>query len=353
MNRKVYILLYFLITFLAGALFIYLHIPAGWLLGSLISGILFNFLLKELELPNSLFKIALAIIGTNIGFMMTPDLFQYLAVYFIPLAITLILTVICGILMALLLRKYSSLDAKTAFFCCLPGGASEVIALSKEYGADERIVAAFHSARIMLIVLTIPFFVGIFHQGTSMITTIEPNNITVPFTTWGVFLFVLIVAVFLSKKIKVPGGGLLIAIVLGFILSTLLLEVTIMPSFVTGGSQAFIGALIASKFDRASLRQLKNIGGISVKILFLYFIMCLGTAVLFYLLTPLQLSTSILGTVPGGAPEMSSTAIALNIEPTLVASLQMIRVILLYILLPFLVKWFIIDKRFMKYKDAG
>ncbi|WP_269799276.1 AbrB family transcriptional regulator [Bacillus sp. FJAT-45037] len=44
--------------------------------------------------------------------------------------------------------------------------------------------------------------------------------------------------------------------------------------------------------------------------------------------------------VPAGAKEMTSTATALQIEPTMVATLQMTRVLVLFMLLPFLIKWF-------------
>ncbi len=154
-------LLYFGVALGVGAIFYKLHIPAGWLLGSMLTGVIWSLFVNKLILPDRLFKVALAIIGGNIGFMVVPEQFLSYPLLLPPFILTLFLTILMSLFLGRLMARYTSLDANTAFFCCLPGGASEVIAISKEYGADQGIVAAFHTTRITLFVFLIPLLVGI------------------------------------------------------------------------------------------------------------------------------------------------------------------------------------------------
>ncbi|MGO4890010.1 AbrB family transcriptional regulator [Anaerobacillus sp. MEB173] len=329
---------YLILAVLVGYIFVLLSVPAGWLLGSLLTGIFCSLFIKKLIFPDIIFKFVLGIVGTNIGFMMQPTIFSEMKSFIFPLIITIFITILYALLLGIYLRQNSFLDANTAFFCCLPGGASEAIAISKDYGADQRIVAAFHTGRITFFVLTIPFIVGIFNRGNIEIIT-EQNEIALTPSKLAIFLLILCSAVFISKNIKIPGGILLVSMLLGFLVGTLLIGVNGMPRYVTGIGQALIGALIGMRFDRESLEQLKSLGPISIKIIVVYLIMSIAVSILFYILTPASFFISLLGTVPAGAPEMSSTATALNLAPALVASLQIMRVMTILLILPLLLKW--------------
>ncbi len=322
-----------------GSIFAMLHVPAGWLLGSLITGIVYGLYIKKLYFPDSLFKISLAIIGANIGFMVMPEQFLTYHYLLIPFIITIILTLTGGILLGKFMQKYSSVHPNTAFFCCLPGGASEVIALSKEFGADQHIVAAFHTTRITLFVLTVPIVVGLNAR-------VVPN--TGQFGTnigQGIFALICLfgigfAALWIAQKIPLPGISLLMAILFGFLAHQFIFPTLEIPKFATGIAQALMGAIVGIRFDRETYKEFKRIGKVSIATLTLYFLMSFGLATVFYFLTPLEFFASLLSVVPAGAAEMASTATALDIEPMMVATLQMLRVLVLFALLPVLIKWF-------------
>lgn len=332
-------ILYLILAFIVGSLFARWHIPAGWLLGALLTGIVYSLFVKKLYFSDSLFKISLAIIGANIGFMVIPKQFLTYQFLLIPFLITIVLTLTGGILLGKFMQKYSNVHPNTSFFCCLPGGASEVIAISKDYGADQNIVAAFHTTRITLFVLTIPIVVGL---NSVVINPTEQASIG-----FGEVLFSLlilagigIVSIWLAKKIPLPGVSLLVAIIVGFLAHQWLVPSLEIPKFATGMAQALMGAIVGIRFDRETYNEFKRIGKVSMMTLFLYFMMSFGLAAVFFLLTPLDFFTSLLSVVPAGAGEMASTATALDIEPMMVATLQMLRVLILYATLPFLIKWF-------------
>ncbi|WP_368503028.1 AbrB family transcriptional regulator [Alkalihalophilus sp. As8PL] len=336
--------LFLFVATIVGAIFASLNVPAGWLLGSLLTGIICAFYVKKIIFSDQLFKISLAIIGGNIGYMVVPEQFLTYHMLVGPFLITLVLTIIGGVLLGRFLLRYSGLHPNTAFFCCLPGGASEVIALSKDYGADQRLVAAFHTTRITLFVLFIPFIVGLSHPVVNPVFT----STNVSLIGGGLAISALVVIVFLTlwlgTKVKFPGSALFFAIALGFIAHQWVLPSSDMPFFVTGLAQALMGAIIGMRFDKETFHEIKRVGRISATTLSLYFLMSFGLATIFFLLTPIHYSTSLLSIVPAGAAEMASTATALAIEPTMVATLQMLRVLALFLALPFLIKWFAVKQ---------
>ena len=73
--------------------------------------------------------------------------------------------IIAGMLFALglsfigtaILRRYTDVDFKTAWFSSAIGGASEMANLAERYGARIDRVATAHSVRVLLVVVTVPF----------------------------------------------------------------------------------------------------------------------------------------------------------------------------------------------------
>ncbi|MFB5663274.1 AbrB family transcriptional regulator [Alteribacillus sp. HJP-4] len=321
-----------------GGLFNVLNLPAGWLLGGLITGIIYGLFIKRLNFEGWPFRATLALVGVNIGFMMESELFYLIGHYFFPLLVTLILTLAGGVGIGWLMNHWTNLDPLTAYFCCVPGGASEVIALSSDYGADNRMVAAFHTARITFFVLSIPFLVGFFYPDGMRVAASGTETAVVTAGTMIGFGTAMVVTLIVYRFLKIPAGTLFYGIITGFIISEWVLGANAsLPSYIGGIGQAFIGVMVGIRFDRPTLIKLKEIGKPSAALLGIYFLFSLSLALIFEWLTNLPYVTSLLSTVPAGAAEMSSTAIALQLEPTLVSSLHIIRVMVLMLFLPLLV----------------
>ncbi|WP_227521958.1 AbrB family transcriptional regulator [Bacillus solitudinis] len=338
-------LLYLCVALGVGALFAGLQVPAGWLLGALLTGIISAIFVKKITFPNYLFKVSIALIGGNIGFMVVPEQFLTYHQLLGPFLLTLLITLVMSLLLGRFLKRFSGLNHNTAFFCCLPGGASEVIGMSKDYGADQRIVAAFHTTRITLFVLFIPFIVGMHvPRPITMVDVEKSNELNQNFYALLLLAVIVLLTLYIGAKFRFPGSALFFAIGLGCIIHQWLVPGVEMPFFVTGLAQGLMGAIIGMRFDRNTFGELRQIGLVSLITLLIYFLMSFGLASIFFLLTPTEFFTSLLSIVPAGAAEMASTATSLNIEPTMVATLQMFRVLVLFLTLPFLIKWFSKDK---------
>ncbi|WP_147804194.1 AbrB family transcriptional regulator [Alkalicoccus halolimnae] len=320
-----------------GFLFDQLHIPAGWLLGSLLFGIIYGLSRSDVHYDGLPFKLALTLVGANIGIMMDRSLFGILGTYFLPLFAVLLLTFLGSFLLARLLYRWApSLGKRTAFFCCIPGGASEIISLSGDYGADSRIVAAFHTARITFFVLLIPLAASLWKDPVS----VPADNSSAILTGEHLLIFTIVIgaAILLNNILTIPAGALLYSILIGFFLGEFIFEIQEAPAYAGAIGQGLIGVMVGVRFDRETFLRLRQSGFISAKIIFLFLLLGFVSAGVFYLFTDTSYAVSLLSIIPAGAAEMSATAYALGLAPTLVASLQIIRVISIFLALPFLLK---------------
>ncbi|SDN79491.1 AbrB family transcriptional regulator [Alkalicoccus daliensis] len=321
----------------AGFMFDYINIPAGWLLGALLFGILYGLSRSDVTYDGVPFKLALTLVGANIGILMERELFGVLGTYFVPLFISLLLTFAGSFCLGwLLFKRAPMLDKRTALFCCIPGGASEIISVSGDYGADSRIVAAFHTARITFFVLLIPLIAGVWSPGDTFELPEESSIFTVEHFV--IFVLVIAAASFLNSRWKIPAGALLYAILLGFFLGEFVFDIEEVPSYIGGIGQALIGVMVGVRFDRKTFLRLKQVGFISARIIFLFLVLGFLLAYVFHVLSGASYVVSLLSIVPAGAAEMSATAFALGLAPTLVASLQILRVIAIFLSLPFIIK---------------
>lgn len=332
--------IFFIVSFTVGWIMQALGMPAGWLLGALMTGIIWSFFIQKLIFRSELFTVSLALVGISIGFMVVPEEVWAYRMLLPAFLLTLVLTLAGGIVLGKLFGKWSKTSGNTAFFCCLPGGASEVIALSERYNADQRIVAAFHTARITLFVFVVPLLVGIGTNttGIDIVEPVQSNGINMGLA--GLAGLAAALVFFLSRFISFPGAPMFVAIIIGFSLHQLVVPNYEMPNFVMGSAQVLIGSLIGMRFDRETLRELARIGKPSAAALSLYVIMSVVLALVFFVLTSLPFYTTLLAIVPAGAAEMASTAATLELDATVVATLQMLRVLSLFIALPFLIRFF-------------
>ncbi|MED4017718.1 AbrB family transcriptional regulator [Sutcliffiella cohnii] len=323
------------LAILIGSILFILSVPAGWLIGGLFAGILYHMLFKKVKIDKLYLKIAQTFIGINIGLMMNITLFKSLTSLILPITVALVIIFISGILLSKLLYKVTNLDYKTAFFCSIPGGASEVISLSGEYEADQRVVATFHTSRILFIVLFVPFLLSFYNGDIDVPFTLD--SFYIPLTFFPIIGILVGATFFLIKKYPFPASALIFSILLSFIINYPL-HLEPIP-LLAGVGQAWIGGIIGLQFDRSTLEQLKKIGGVAIIFLVLLLAIGIGIGIIFYFLTPLDFSTSLLSIIPAGAVEMVSIALFLGLDSTLVAGVQILRLLSTYFLLPFFTKW--------------
>jgi membrane AbrB-like protein len=240
-------------------------------------------------------------------------------------------TVVAGAVVAWLLGRFGSLPGSSAAWGSSPGGASAMVSMAEEFGADPRIVAFMQYARVVCVVVTAAL-VARFVNGDAAgpaapVQAARPESLVGEALPILATLALAIGGGWLGRVLRVPAGGLLGPMILGAALHAGgLLDVTI-PEPLLALSYACIGWYVGLRFTKpllASLwRAVPQIVGASMVMI------ALG-AVSAWLLIRLRHTdplTAFLATTPGGIDSVAIIAVGTSVDVGFVMALQTLRVL--------------------------
>ena len=134
-----------------------LHIPAGALIGAMVSVAAFNLLAKNVPSLPSVFKfLAFAAIGWTIGAQFTTQSMIALKAAVWPILLSVVILILLGGAIAWLLWWGAGIDPVTAFLSACPGGLAQMVSVSAEMGADSVVVTSVHLVRLASVLFVAP-----------------------------------------------------------------------------------------------------------------------------------------------------------------------------------------------------
>lgn len=208
-------LILLLLSVLFSSLLLRIHLPAALLLGPLIAGLILSLRGVKLSIPRPCYLAAQAIVGCMIARAINPSVFGVLFNnWALVLAILLTTLAISG-LTGWLLVRYSALPGATGAWGSSPGGASAMVVMAQEYGADVRLVALMQYLRVLFVVgaaaLVVRYALGNEAQEmTQDIVWFPSLTLNFPFT-----LLLTAVACWLGMRLRIPSGAMLLPMLLG------------------------------------------------------------------------------------------------------------------------------------------
>ncbi len=157
MSSSLGLFAYLVLGLVGGALGAKLKIPAGALIGAMLTIILFKMTMKmHWEIPKG-FTFALQVfLGIMVGATFQPELLHVMKKIALPVIISCVVLVGVGILMAAVFAKLGLLDFGTAYLGTSPGAMSALIAMALDSGAQPMLVVCFHFFRVVFVILTAP-----------------------------------------------------------------------------------------------------------------------------------------------------------------------------------------------------
>ena len=138
----------------------------SYLFGALLTGVAAALLAPDrLAIPPSVFTAALAVAGVVLGTLLDSSSLDAIADGWLPLALVTAATLAISLAAGVLLARATPLDLPTAALGMVAGGASGIVGISGELGADDRLVAFMQYLRVLVIVLLTPVLVAIAFPG--------------------------------------------------------------------------------------------------------------------------------------------------------------------------------------------
>jgi membrane AbrB-like protein len=142
-------------------------IPSPTLFAALLIGLAAALIRPQagLTLPSNVFLSAQAVLGVTIGAYLQADALKSLGHAWLPVLVVSAATLWLSIAMGWLLARYTELDRPTATLGMIAGGASGIVGMSGDLGADDRLVAFMQYVRVLVVVLSTPLLIAIFGAG--------------------------------------------------------------------------------------------------------------------------------------------------------------------------------------------
>jgi membrane AbrB-like protein len=342
--KKILILLEtLLVGFIGGLLFTFLHLPLAWMLGSLLSIVLWKLLMKREVVSLPIMRNgALIVIGYMLGISFTYDTLMQMIKMLPAMFTTTIVLIGFSILLAFYLVKFTGIAFKTALIGMMPGGLSQMVILGEEMGdVDVTTVTLLQLIRILSVIYLVPAIVRIdfFFDEGDLATILQASTKTGSMFEVMLFLLVTACSAFLAVKWRFPTPyligpviGCAIFVIAGFTPFSL-------PEVLLIASQLLLGIHMGMMVDPKRLTNLKRYGSGAICSSIILIMSSILLAVILMWLFPIGLGTAFLSTAPGGIAEMGLTAQAIGADLSIVAGFQLFRIFFILFLVPPMVLW--------------
>jgi membrane AbrB-like protein len=326
----------------------YLELPASRFLGPLGAGIALALFNVRLTLNPNLQPVAQGLIGLLVGSSLNPKTLGVLGWAWPFMALGTFWSIGVSVGLGLVLSRLRILPESAAIWGLSPGAAGVMTIMSGDYGADARLVAFTQYLRVLIVSLVA---VGVASQA------IEPglgvSRATVdyfPRILWPDALFALgalVAGLYLTKIFRVPGGLILLPLILGAGVENFLGASVAPPPSLMIVAYAVMGWRVGLTFDREMVaKTLRTLPAALLAISFLI-AACGLFAVAMVVYGGFDPLTAYLASSPGGLDAVTIIATASGADLPMVMAMQSCRLFLVIVTAPYLARW-ISQKKFSR-----
>lgn len=318
------------LSLVLGAALHWAAFPAALLVGPLIAGAVFALLGVRLQLPRPAFIGAQAVIGCLVARAITTSILVSLAHDWAPMLLVVSATVLAGALVGWVLVRLRVLPGTTAAWGSAPGGASAMIAMAGEFGADIRLVAFMQYLRVVLVVLTASLvsrlLIGVAPTAAPVGGLLAPAPIAASIVTQLETLAVAGLGAWLGWRLRIPAGGLLVPLVLGASLHAADMVEMVLPWWLVGATYMALGWYVGLGFSRDvvgyALRAIPQLLLATCMLIAL----CAASAFMLTVILHTDPLTAYLATSPGGIDTVAIIAVGSQANVPFVLAVQALRI---------------------------
>jgi membrane AbrB-like protein len=315
-----------------GALAWAVSLPLAWMIGPLVVTAAVAMIGLRPMVPGRLRNAMTMVLGVMLGSAFTPDILDHASRWAASLAGLAVCLTAGATAAALLVRRFTRLDAPTAYFTAMPGGLNEMIAAGADSGGDDRTISLVHSARIMLVVLSIPLWSGLLPAdpgggGAAFGPPVPAGSMVMTASPLEALLLVLALAgAPVARLARLPASELTGPMLVSAALHLSGAVDGQPPGLLVTLAQVVVGASIGCRLAGLNLRLFLRACGIAVLVTAVMATTGILTAFALNAATGLPLPALILAYAPAGFAEMTLVALTLGVDTAFVATHHIFRI---------------------------
>jgi uncharacterized protein len=251
---------------------------------------------------------------------------------------TLVLSVASGALLGL----HRDISPLTGGLALVAGGSSGLVAIARELGADDRVVAAVQYFRVALITAAMPAVVTVFYHASAEHASEATETGALPwYLGLPLIAVIVVIGAMGGRLVRLPGAGLLgpMAITVVLELSGLAAGLTVPMLLVQAAIMLIVWQTVLA-FNRESLRSIRRILPGAFALIMVLNVAAAGLGVVLAHLAGLTMLDGYLATSPGGVYAVLGTAVAAGSNVTFIMAAQVIRILMMLFAAPVVARLF-------------
>lgn len=317
-----------------GAAFAWAGMPLPWMLGALIATLALAVAGARIAMPEALRDPTVAVIGVLLGSSFTPDLLARVGDWSLSLAAMAAYLALSAALSIPVFRRLAGHDRLTAYFAAMPGGLTEMAAIGRSMGADERKIILAHLARIVVTIAAVAFW---FRVVAGYPVAGQPADL------WGagigpldaaLLIGAAILGTWAGYRLRLPAPTLFGPMILSGVLHATGITASAPPGALVIAAQVILGTVMGCRFRGVAPRDLFRALGISLIVTVITLSLALAFAAGLHTRFGETTEQVLLAYAPGGLTEMSLIALAMQAEVAFVAVHHVARIVLVIALAP-------------------
>jgi membrane AbrB-like protein len=318
-------------------------LPSSYLFGALLVGIAAALLAPDrLAIPQPVFTAALGVAGVVLGTLLDSSSLDAIADSWLPLALVTAATLAISLAAGAVLARVTPLDLPTATLGMVAGGASGIVGISGELGADDRLVAFMQYLRVLLIVLLTPILVAIAFPGEATHAATAAEPLLGDARGWLLMLATAVAGVAAAAAVRFPAAWLLGPMVLAAILSLAVPGGEFkVPRLAEELAFSLIGLQVGLKFTLDTIRLLGRLLLPVIVAVLGVLAACAVLALLLDVTSEVSFRDAYLATTPGGLYAVLAVALGANANAGFILAAQGLRLIVMVALAPVVVRWIV------------
>ena len=316
----------------AGYLCALLRTPIPWMLGPLLAIASLRIAGVDLGVPTPVRYAGQWIIGTSLGLYFAPSVVRHVLELWWLLLSGALFAIALGYISGLALARLAGFDKTTGIFASVPGGAAEMSILGERFGGRLDRIAAAQSLRILIVVAIVP--AAITALGVHGADPYVPGASTFDAKGFAVLMVLTFAGSLVFHRLNLPNAFVLGSLAVAIPLTAAEYDLSMMPQVVSNAGQCFLGCALGSRFQGDFLRGAHRFVSAVAATVVLSIALSAVFGIAMAWAAAQSPATLVLGTAPGGMPEMCVTAKVLQLGVPLVTAFHVTRMAVLLLATP-------------------
>jgi membrane AbrB-like protein len=314
-----------------------LGLPSPYLFAALLGGIAVALARPSApDVRDEVFTAAQAVTGVVLGAYLQSSSLSALGGQWLPVVLVSAATLAISLAAGSLLARWTEVDPPTAALGLVAGGASGIVGMARELGADDRLVAFMQYLRVLIVVLLTPLLVALAFpgQGGGGMRA-APDPLLGDAKGWLITLALAPLGALAARGLRVPAASLM-----GPMIASGVVTLAVpgghfaVPALLRESAFVAIGLQVGLRFTMATVRQ---VGRLLVPVLVTLvglLAASFGLAVVLAATTSVSLLDAYLATTPGGLYAVLAVAVGAGANTTFIVAVQGLRLLVMVLLAP-------------------